>query len=427
MTEAVVAGASPVLVIGAGPVGLAVAKALGEEGLAFEHVEATDQVGGNWAHGVYETAHIISSRRTTEYPDWPMPSTYPDFPSASQMASYYQRFAEAHGLLERLRFRTRVVSCEPEQGGASWVVRFEEGPAERYRTVVVCNGHHWKRVWPSWISDFTGERLHSKDYKRPDQLRDKAVLVVGGGNSGCDLASEAARVARSCHWSLRRGYWFLPKVVYGRPTVELARPWLPEALQKRMLKKVIRQTLGRYERFGLPTPDHDLYEAHPTVSTEIFHYLHHGRVRPMPDVTEVSGQQVRFSDGRVERFDLIACATGFDVAFPMLPEGLVPIEGKCAALYGSVCRPEVRGLFVVGAYQPRYGLGPLVRPLAVEVAWWIRLEHETGVPLGRVLRSLGVRPPASHLVGPFDALRRLRWARRVRPFLRWWATRLGPG
>ena len=77
------------LVVGAGPLGLAMAKALGESGLPYTQIEATDHVGGNWAHGVYKTAHIISSRRTTEYPDFPMPSDYPDFPSAAQMCDYY--------------------------------------------------------------------------------------------------------------------------------------------------------------------------------------------------------------------------------------------------------------------------------------------------------------------------------------------------
>ncbi len=413
-----------VLIIGAGPVGLAMAKALREADTSYVQVEATDHVGGNWAHGVYATAHIISSRRTTQYPDWPMPKDYPAFPSAAQMCAYYEAFTDAHGLRESIRFETEVTRCAPVDGGASWTVAFADGSTEAFDTVVVCNGHHWKRVWPRWIEDFDGEALHSKDYKHPDQLRDKAVLVIGGGNSGCDLASEAARVSASCDWSLRRGYWFLPKLVGGIPTIELARADWPESLQKKALKRIIRFTLGDYTRYGLPAPDHDLYETHPTISSEIFHYLRHGRVQVRRDVASVSGRTVTFTDGETGTFDLIACATGFDVAFPMLPDGMVPVQGKTPALYGSVCRPEVRGLFVVGAYQPRYGLGPIVRPLAVEVAHWIALERDTGVATGEVLRSMGVTPPTTHLVGPFDAMRKLRWARRLRPVLRWQAKRL---
>ena len=98
----------PLLVIGAGPVGLAVAKALGEVVLDYVQVEATDHVGGNWAHGVYTTAHIISSKKTTEYADFPMPTHYPDFPSASQMRAYFESYADAFQLRARIRFDTHL-------------------------------------------------------------------------------------------------------------------------------------------------------------------------------------------------------------------------------------------------------------------------------------------------------------------------------
>jgi|GEM_PF-4058317 len=101
----------PLIVIGAGPVGLAVAKGLGEAGLDYVQVEATDHVGGNWAHGVYTTAHIISSKKTTEDSDFPMPAHYPDFPSAAQMRGYFESYADAFSLRDKIRFDTPVISA----------------------------------------------------------------------------------------------------------------------------------------------------------------------------------------------------------------------------------------------------------------------------------------------------------------------------
>ena len=77
------------LVIGAGPVGLAMAKALKDNGIPYDQVDAAAALGGNWHHGVYATAHIISSRKTTEFADYPMPADYPDFarPVAEGVAS----------------------------------------------------------------------------------------------------------------------------------------------------------------------------------------------------------------------------------------------------------------------------------------------------------------------------------------------------
>lgn len=406
-----------VCIIGAGPVGLAVAKALGEAQVPYVHLEATDHVGGNWAHGVYETAHIISSRKTTEYPDWPMPADWPDFPSAQQMCTYYQDFAEAHNLDRHLRFGARVQRVWPAEGGGWWV-QCAGGEPERFKGVAVCNGHHWDRVLPEWASDFDGTVLHSKDYKRPDQLRDQRVLVVGGGNSGCDLVSEASRVGAAADWSLRRGYHFLPKTLLGVPTVELMTPWMPVSVQRALLGLAVALTVGSYEKYGLPKPDHRLFETHPTVNSEVFHALSHGKARARPDVVGVDGRTVHFADGSSDAYDLIACATGYRVSFPFLPPGMVPVHGKAPqVLAGMVVRGQ-RDLYVVGGFQPRYGLGPLARPAAVLLAHWIGLQGELPVPLADALDQLGVQPATTHLVDPHAAIRQLRRAMRLDGFIR---------
>jgi hypothetical protein len=399
------------LVIGAGPVGLGMAKAMGEHGIDYVQVEATDHVGGNWAHGVYDTAHIISSRKTTEYSDYAMPASYPDFPSAKQMCAYFEDYAAQFGLLERIRFETKVVSVTPEAG--AWRVTYADGAADLFKGVVVCNGHHWKRRFPPWVEAYEGEVIHSKDYKTPDDLRHKRVLVLGGGNSGCDIISEAARVSSMAHWSLRRGYWFMPKTLLGRPSIEFIKPWIPVFVQRWVLRALLRVVVGRYRDYGLPTPDHRIFEAHPSVSTEVFHYLKHGRITPRPNVVAVHGDTIEFSDGRRDRYDLVVCATGYDVAFPFLPEGFVPIKDKCAQLVAGMLLPEHRGLYLVGTYQPRYGLGPLVRPGAELLADWIQIQDEIEVPLGAVLARMGVKAPQSHLMDPHKAMRQLRLARRL--------------
>ena len=74
----------------------------------------------------------------------------------------------------------------------SWQVTFDNGEERTYKGVVVCNGHHWDKRLPRYPGRFTGTLIHSKDYKDPKQLQGKRVLVVGGGNSGCDIACEAA-------------------------------------------------------------------------------------------------------------------------------------------------------------------------------------------------------------------------------------------
>ncbi len=406
------------LVIGAGPLGLACAKALKEAAIPYVQVEATDHVGGNWAHGVYETAHIISSRKTTEYPDWPMPDDYPDFPSKQQMEAYYNAFADTFGLREHIEFEATVTAVRPRPD-QRWDVTIQTAagaPDERvYGGVLVCNGHHWDKCFPPWTDAYEGELIHSKDYKVPAQLEGKRVLVLGGGNSGCDLASEAARVADACDWSLRRGYHFLPKTLFGVPSVELVHPWAPVWLQRIITGLLRRVVVGKYTDYGLPKPDHKLFEAHPTVNSEVFHYLKHGRIQPRPDVVETRGDVVVFTDGTEATYDLVVCATGYHVTIPFLPEGLVPVAGKTAQTIGGALVPGRKNLFVVGTSQVRYGIGPLIRPYAVLIADWIKMQADMTLPLADVLVAMGAKPPTTHLVDPHQALRQLKVARWMGP------------
>ena len=89
-------------IIGAGPVGLGMAKALKVYGIPYDQFEADDDLGGNWYHGVYSTTHTISSRNVTQFPEYPMPAHYPDYPSRDQVLAYlrdYVRSFFARGLI----------------------------------------------------------------------------------------------------------------------------------------------------------------------------------------------------------------------------------------------------------------------------------------------------------------------------------------
>jgi hypothetical protein len=409
--------------IGAGPVGLCVAKALKAHNIPYEQLEADNDIGGNWYHGVYPTAHIISSRKTTEYPDYPMPVYYPDFPSAGQMLEYLRDYAEHFGLRERIQFNSKVLMALPQSDGR-WELQLLGGERRLYKGLIVCNGHHWHKKYPSYPGIFTGEILHSKDYKSPKQLKGKRVLVIGGGNSACDLASEAARVGESCSLSLRRGYWFLPKTILGIPSVELLKPWTPVWLQRFFIRIALRMIVGHYQDYGLPKPDHKIFEAHPTINSELLHYIRHGRIEPRPDVARYDGDAVHFVDGTSDEFDLIVCGTGFHVSFPFLPEGLVHTRGGIADLYGGMFLPDCKNLYIVGTGQLRYGFGPVVTPGADLLAEMILLQEQMELPIGLVLKESGLKLPTTHLIDPHAAIRGIRRGKRMLPLLAWKEKRL---
>jgi hypothetical protein len=407
-------------IIGAGFSGLGVAAAFRRHGIAFDVFEADDDLGGNWYHGVYETVHIISSRKTTEYSDHPMPADWPDFPSAAQMLAYLRGYADHHQLRPHIEFRTRVQKVEPafkDSDDGRWRVTLHSGESRVYGGVVVCNGHHWDKRMPDYPGRFDGELLHSKDYKRPELLRGKRVLVIGGGNSACDIAVEAARFAASAHISMRRGYWFVPKTMFGVPTVELMRPWMPAAAQRRFIKALVRVFVGRYSDYGLQEPDHEPLEHHPTINSELLYHLRHGRITPHPDVARWDGGEVEFVDGARAQIDLVVAATGYHVSFPFLADGLLEWRRGKPVLIGGVVPPGRRNLYVFGLGQPRYGAGPLISAGADLLCVMVRTQEQLANPLGSVLQRMGARSPRSYLQDPFALLRQMKVGRQLLPRL----------
>jgi hypothetical protein len=348
-----------------------------------------------------------------------MPASYPDFPSAAQMLAYLRDYARHYGLEPRIRYGTTVVAATPigEGDAERWRVDFADGTSAVYKGVIACVGHHWDRRWPSYPGTFAGELIHSKDYKSPDQLRGKRVLVIGGGNSACDIASEAARVGAASHLSIRRGYWFLPKTLFGVPLVELVRPWMPLWLQRAFLRAMLAVAVGDYRRYGLPKPDHAIFEHHPTINSELLHYVKHGRIVPHPDIARYDGDTVEFADGARERFDLIVAATGFNQSIPFLSRDVVPIDGPVVKLYGSMMSDRYRNLFVFGWAQARYGFGPIVSPGADLLAEIILAQERMRHPIGAVLKTMGAKLPSTHLVDPHAAMRQIRRARKRLPTL----------
>jgi len=405
------------LIIGAGPVGLAMADALRQRGVAYDQVDANDGVGGNWCSGLYKSVHIVSSKRATAFADYPMPEDYPDFPSQEQMRRYLENYASDRKVLDDVELGRKVVRAFPN-ADESWQVKLDDGEVRTYKGVVVCNGHHWDKRWPDYPGRFAGTFIHSKDYKEPSDLRDKRVLVIGGGNSGCDLACDAARVGTSCDWSLRSGYWFLPKTVFGRPLSDLPIWSLPVFLQRLILRAIVRIVIGDYRSYGLQWPKHKLFERHPAFGTDVLNYLRQGRIRPRPSIERFDGNKVHFTDGSVGEYDMIVAATGFYNSFPFLPKGLVPVENEIVHVYGGAFPDAVKNLYIIGWAQPRNGFGAIVTPATRLYAAMIEMQDEMELPIGYILKWRGLKVPTTNLINPAATRRIIRLAHHLLPLLR---------
>lgn len=415
------------LIVGAGPIGLAMASALKSHGIAYDQVDAGSGIGGNWHHGIYAGVHTISSKTSTGYADYPMPDAYPDFPSGAQMLAYLQAFARDRGLTDHVELGRKVAKAEPLVD-ESWAVTFEDGKQRVYKGVIVCNGHHWDKRYPKLAGEFSGELLHSNDFRGPEQFAGKRILIIGSGNSGCDMACEAARNAAACDWSLRDGYWFLPKTFAGKPLTDLPIWLLPEWAQRIVVRAIVKIAVGDYRKYGLPKPSHKLFERHPTFGTEALGYLRQGRIRVRPGIERCDGSTVRFTNGETADYDMVVAATGFYNSIPFLPEGLVPIRNDIVELYGGIFPVQVKNLYIVGAQQVRNGFGIAITPAAELFARMIKVQDELPYAIGAILKFIGESPPRSQFVNPAEVRRKAWWGKKAVPLLKIYSrilTRLG--
>ncbi|HYU61666.1 MAG TPA: NAD(P)-binding domain-containing protein [Solirubrobacterales bacterium] len=414
------------LIVGAGYSGNGVAKAFKDAGIPYDQVERNSEVGGNWLDGVYDSTHIISSRDSTGYADFPMPDSYPDFPSRTQMLDYLKGYVDHFGLRDAIEFETEVVGVSPldPRGLDGWRVELASGEVRHYAGVVVANGHHWDKRHPSYPGEFAGKTIHSKDYRRPADLEGERVLVVGVGNSGCDIAVEAAKELGHATISMRRGNWFLPKTLLGIPLSEWDRPGFPVWAQRIVLRALLWVAMGPNSRYGLPKPDYRLFDKHPIVNSQLLYQLRHGIVDARPDIERLDGRTVHFVDGTSQEFDTIVWATGFDVSFPFLDPGLFPWEDGRPVRVAGMMPPGLANLYAFGVFQPRGGAGPLITAGAEILTEMARLQGHMTEPLADLLGR--VRKPSSRmLVGVNETMREIKRGRRALRLIAWWCRRRG--
>lgn len=369
------------LIIGAGSSGLPMARHFKKLGIPFEVVEANDDVGGNWYFGkpnssVYRSTHLISSKPLTEYPDFPMPQDYPDYPSHWQVHEYFKAYARHFGLYENILFNTRVEKAEMLDGSGRWRVELSNGETKIYAGMVVANGHLFQPKIPQYPGSFTGEVLHSKNYKSSEQVKGKRVLVVGAGNSGCDIACEAAQNAQKTYHSTRRGYYYLPKFLFGIPSDQFGEIFLklrvPLVLRRLAFKALLWLYQGKPSRLGLAKPDHALFESHPIVNSQLLYFLGHGDLQAKPDVQSFDGHKVSFVDGSHAEVDLVVWATGFEISFPFLEQKYLNWKNSRPELYLNVFHPDYDNLFFAGLIQPDSGQWGLVHHQCELIAQYVQ-------------------------------------------------------
>ena len=349
-----------VAVIGAGASGLCAARYCKQAGFDVTVFEVGTQIGGLWCFNndsgrssAYSTLHINTAKNLTNFSDFPFPPGTQPFPSHKDMHAYFERYVEHFGLRPLIRFNSRVTSVRPNEGAkgrsARWIVETERNNGGVFDAVVVASGHLSKPWRVDKLAAFTGESLHSHDYKEPYPFVGKRVCIVGFGNSACDIASDLATTTPCTVMVARSGVRIAPKLFLGMPftdlTSHLNHPLIPQWLARAITNGLIRMIQGPVERLGFKPLRG---RSHALSNATIVQHIAYRRVEVKHDIAAIEGRLIRFSDGSAEEFDTLIAATGYEVDFPFLSDAVLPVRDNAVELYNRIVPPDWPGLYFIG-------------------------------------------------------------------------------
>jgi Flavin-binding monooxygenase-like len=371
-----------VLVVGAGPAGLAGMSALGRRGIEFTGVESHSRVGGIWdasnpASSIYEGMRTVTSRYTTHLGP-PMPDDWPDYVPHEQAREYLTRFAGDEELTSRIRFDTTFEGATKSPSGA-WSVQLRQVSdgrryEENFRAIVFATGAHNRATsaFPTALREqaiSSGIRvIHSAEYENPSSFAGQRVLIVGIGNSGSDIAVKISSAASRTLIAVRTSPWINPQTVFGVPCDKLTADtpgWIPKWWQVGSFHVIRWLTVGGFRRLGLSLPKQGLNDRLPIGDRGIVDAIRRGRVVVRSTVTGFNEGLASFEDPShpAEPIDAVIFATGYTRHYPLACEPGASVDDVARAL----------PFFIFHRREP--GLAYLAETIGLRGCWPVFVEQ----------------------------------------------------
>ena len=371
-----------ILIVGAGPAGLATAYHLQQKGLPFKILEK-DAAGATWRHH-YDHLHLHSLKEVSALPGLPMPEEYPPFPSGEQVAQYLANYtAHFNFPIER---GVQVTQAHYREG---WRLGTTKGRFEG-DILVVATGIWSKPYRPHFPGEetFTGQILHAKDYKRPEPFKGQRVLVVGVGNSGSEVAVALARQGTSVDISVRSGV----RIVSYPRSAKMSRltSWLLRQLPHDVANRLLKLVQRDFSDIGLPLPDKPIVDSYPVVGFGLPEEVGAGHIHVKPGLSHFSERTVTFEDGVSEPYDTVILATGYRPSLGFLEREVVLDDALPRLEPHSTQSTQNPALFCVGYHYPAneawfQALPRVAREAADEIARaYITTEHAEAYKRERV-------------------------------------------
>ena len=343
------------VIVGASAAGLSTAVCLQHRGIPFVLLEQHGCIGNEWVTR-YDRLHLHTTKKYSQLPYHKLPEKFSKYVSKDDFAQYLRDYAKAFKI--QPYFRHQVVKVE--QQDKNWAVYT---PSTKFlsRNVIVATGHARQPIQPFWNGrgDFKGDFLHSSQYKNGRPYRNKKVLVVGFGNSACEIALCLFEHQAYPSLSVRNGVNILPREIAGIPItgIALAERWLTKispSLPDAINKPILRIINGNISKYGLQPLDYGpmtqivKHKKIPLLDIGTMDLIKNGKVRVFPGIRKITSDTVQFTDGSEEKFDVIISATGY---LPRVNEFIQDHEQICdrdGIPFTSGKESALKGLYFCG-------------------------------------------------------------------------------
>jgi putative flavoprotein involved in K+ transport len=316
-----------VVIVGAGPAGLAAAAMLRARGIDATILERGERLGEPW-RARYDRLHLHTVRWLSDLPGYRIPREFGKWVARDRFVQYLEQYASYHSLEPRFGVEAKQI----ERDNSHWAVTTSEGTISA-RAVVVASGYTRVPQLPQWPGVFDGPLIHSAEYRNPRPYDGQDVLVVGAGNSGSEIALDLAEGgAARVRIAVRTPPNILRRDIKGFPTqlVGLVLQRTPPRLLDPVVRVLRRATIRDLSAWGLPRPIAPFSQFRRTATVPVIDVgfvdaVRRGVIDVVPGVTALDGRAVVLADGSRVFPDSIVAATGYH-------PGLEPLVGHVTAI-----------------------------------------------------------------------------------------------
>jgi indole-3-pyruvate monooxygenase len=356
-----------ILVIGAGPAGLATSACLRREGLAHVVLERQARIADAW-HRHYDRLHLHTTKTYSGLPMMPWPKSARRYPAREQVVRYLQAYAAEHHVVPRLGVTVHAV----RRRGDRFTVETSAGVMTP-SVVVMATGYNRVPKLPSisGLDRFHGSAIHASEYQNASPYQGKRTLVVGCGNSGAEIALDLAEQGLDVALVVRGPVHVVPREMFGRPIqhTNILLSHLPLGLRDAIAMRTLRLVVGDLSRWGIVRPalgpNRMIQESGriPILDIGAIALVKQGKIRVVPVVQEILPDRVRFQGGAEHPFEAIILATGYTSGLDTMIEDFATIADARGRPHRFGEETGIPGLYFVGFKNPATGA---LREIALE-------------------------------------------------------------